>query len=91
MMPRLIIAQAIARAVYCRKRMVIFDDVLSGLDSLTEELVFQRVIGPNGLLRKNGATVVLATHSSKGTSIVSIVAANILKSNGYLKLISYSS
>ncbi|KUI53472.1 Multidrug resistance-associated protein 1 [Cytospora mali] len=56
---------SLARAVYSRKKLAIFDDVLSGLDSVTEELVFTRVFGRTGLLRKIGATVILATHSVK--------------------------
>lgn len=62
---RLTISQSIARAVYSRKKLAIFDDVLSGLDSVTEEPVFQRVFGRNGLLRRIGATAILATHSGK--------------------------
>ncbi|KAF2150069.1 hypothetical protein K461DRAFT_296458 [Myriangium duriaei CBS 260.36] len=54
---------SLARAVYSRKRLFIADDILSGLDTRTEALVFGRVFGPNGLLRKMGATVILATHS----------------------------
>ena len=61
----LIMVQSVARAVYSRRKLVLLDDVLSGLDSLTEETLFKRVIGRNGLLRGVGATVVLATHSGK--------------------------
>lgn len=56
---------AIARAVYSRKPMAVFDDVFSGLDKVTERTVFNRVFGKGGLLRKNGTTVILATHASK--------------------------
>ncbi|KAF7558681.1 hypothetical protein G7046_g5481 [Stylonectria norvegica] len=54
---------AIARAVYSRKPVAIFDDVFSGLDKVTEQTVFHRVFGNDGLLRKNGTTVILATHA----------------------------
>ncbi|MCJ1282757.1 hypothetical protein MMC26_002082 [Xylographa opegraphella] len=54
---------AIARAVYSRKRIAVFDDVLSGLDRATEQQVFLNVFGPEGLLRSTNATVVLATHA----------------------------
>ncbi|KAF4878441.1 ABC transporter atnG [Colletotrichum siamense] len=53
---------AIARALYARKRMAIFDDVLSGLDATTKVKVFERAMGPQGLLRQSGCTVVLCTH-----------------------------
>ncbi|KAI7788103.1 hypothetical protein LA080_013410 [Diaporthe eres] len=56
---------SLARALYSRAKLVILDDVLAGLDSVTEELVFKRVFGRGGLLRGLGATVVLATHSVK--------------------------
>ncbi|KPM44027.1 ABC transporter C family member 12 [Neonectria ditissima] len=54
---------AIARAVYSRKPVAIFDDVFSGLDKVTEQAVFSRVFGKDGLLMKNGTTVILATHA----------------------------
>ncbi|RDW84315.1 hypothetical protein BP6252_01905 [Coleophoma cylindrospora] len=53
---------AIARAVYARKRLAIFDDVLSGLDTATAESVFASVFGSQGLLREIGATVIFVTH-----------------------------
>ncbi|KAK8062961.1 P-loop containing nucleoside triphosphate hydrolase protein [Apiospora hydei] len=56
---------SIARAVYARKPLAILDDVLSGLDAVTEEHVFRGVFGREGLFRKSGTTVVLATHSVK--------------------------
>lgn len=56
---------SLARALYSRAKLVILDDVLAGLDSVTEDTVFKRVFGRDGLLRGLGATVVLATHSVK--------------------------
>ncbi|KAK7403629.1 hypothetical protein QQX98_010594 [Neonectria punicea] len=54
---------AIARAIYSRKPVAIFDDVFSGLDKVTEQAMFSRVFGKDGLLMKNGTTVILATHA----------------------------
>ncbi|KAI9149384.1 ABC transporter C family member [Paramyrothecium foliicola] len=54
---------AIARAVYSRTKIAFFDDVFSGLDKVTEHIVFERVFGKNGLLRKNNTMTILATHS----------------------------
>ncbi|RFU31112.1 hypothetical protein B7463_g5220, partial [Scytalidium lignicola] len=54
---------SIARAVYSRKRIAIFDDVLSGLDAGTEELIFNNIFGSNGLFSKMQTMVILATHS----------------------------
>ncbi|RAO71528.1 uncharacterized protein BHQ10_007540 [Talaromyces amestolkiae] len=55
---------AIARAVYARKHIACFDDVLSGLDNATARLVFNNVLGPAGLLRRLGCTIFLATHGT---------------------------
>lgn len=61
--------QAIARSVYSRKSIAIFDDVLSALDVSTQEVVTERIFGPNGLLRRMNITVVLATSSSTSPEI----------------------
>ncbi|CAK7275083.1 hypothetical protein SEPCBS119000_006500 [Sporothrix epigloea] len=55
---------SIARALYVDTDTYIFDDVLSGLDADTEEKVFDRVFGPEGILTKyRHATTILCTHS----------------------------
>jgi ATP-binding cassette, subfamily C (CFTR/MRP), member 1 len=54
---------AIARAVYAKKEVGIFDDVFSGLDATTERHVFDRLFGPTGLLRLNHSTIIVATHA----------------------------
>lgn len=54
---------ALARAVYSKHSVVMIDDAFSGLDHETEEHVFSRLLGPNGLLRKAGITVLLVTHA----------------------------
>lgn len=53
---------AIARALYSKASMAVFDDVMSGLDASTNKVVFEKVFGPGGLLRRLGSTVVLVTH-----------------------------
>ncbi|KAI8175262.1 ABC transporter atnG [Colletotrichum sp. SAR 10_66] len=52
---------AIARALYARQELLLLDDVFSGLDSGTEEIVFGNLLGNNGLLRNNDTTVVLVS------------------------------
>jgi ABC-type multidrug transport system fused ATPase/permease subunit len=54
---------ALARALYLQSDLLILDDVFSGLDADTEEQVFRRVFGTEGLLRERHTTVVLCTHS----------------------------
>jgi len=61
---------AIARAVYARKLIAMFDDVLSGLDTITEHLVFSGVFGQTGLLRKTNTSIILATHGGMYKSIL---------------------
>ncbi|KAF6819357.1 ABC multidrug transporter [Colletotrichum sojae] len=55
---------AMARAVYARQELVLLDDVFSGLDSSTEDLVFRNLIGSDGLLRNTDTTVVLVSSDS---------------------------
>ncbi|KAL6901054.1 P-loop containing nucleoside triphosphate hydrolase protein [Trichoderma evansii] len=54
---------AIARALYSEAQTLIFDDVMSGLDASTASVLFQRVFGQDGFVRRNGITAVLCTHS----------------------------
>ncbi|KAH5529875.1 hypothetical protein HBI29_022040 [Parastagonospora nodorum] len=53
----------LARAVYSRQPVVVLDDVMSGLDATTEDIIFARLLGTDGLLRKSGATVIFATNT----------------------------
>ena len=52
------------------ERVAIFDDVLAGLDAHTEEAVFQRVFGRSGILRRQGATIVMVTSRCQYGSIL---------------------
>lgn len=54
---------ALARAIYAKKELVIIDDSFSGLDAETEERIFIRLFGKQGLLRQLGTTVILVTHA----------------------------
>jgi len=42
---------------------LLIDDVLSGLDPITEEHIFTQLFGENGLLRGGNHTTVFATHA----------------------------
>ncbi|GKT91860.1 ABC transporter [Colletotrichum tofieldiae] len=53
---------ALARAVYSRRKVVILDDVFSGMDAGTSHHVSTHLLGGDGLLRKQHASVVIATH-----------------------------
>ncbi|KAF2480400.1 P-loop containing nucleoside triphosphate hydrolase protein [Neohortaea acidophila] len=52
---------ALGRAVYARNRLVLLDDIFSGLDERAVGSISQRLLGPNGLFRAQRVTVVLAT------------------------------
>lgn len=56
---------ALARAVYSKRDLIFLDDVFSGLDAGTEEQIFNRLLGKQGLLREMGKTVLLVTHAGE--------------------------
>ncbi|KAI0158367.1 ABC transporter [Xylariaceae sp. FL1272] len=66
---------SLARALYLDADILIFDDIFSGLDALTQEQVCTNVFGPNGLLRTRGTTVILCTHSTRFLAMASSVVA----------------
>jgi ABC-type bacteriocin/lantibiotic exporter with double-glycine peptidase domain len=55
--------ETLARAVYSQPELLLLDDVLSGLDLRTIEQITNRLLGPDGYLRRQQTTVVLATHA----------------------------
>lgn len=56
---------SIARALYSGCKTLVFDDVLSGLDTTTNTKLFRRVFGPNGFATKNGITAILCSHFTR--------------------------
>ncbi|KFY94605.1 hypothetical protein V500_03137 [Pseudogymnoascus sp. VKM F-4518 (FW-2643)] len=54
----------LARAVYSQQQVLILDDVFSGLDAISEDRIFSRLLRKNGLLRQLGTTVILVTHAA---------------------------
>ena len=51
----------LARAIYARPRLVLLDDILSGLDQTTRKHIFHHVLGPEGIFNNMGTTVLFAT------------------------------
>ena len=43
--------------------MLLLDDVMSGLDAQTEEILFNNLFGNMGLFRREGITVIFATNA----------------------------
>ncbi|KAJ5484697.1 ABC multidrug transporter [Penicillium diatomitis] len=56
---------ALARAVYARRPLLLLDDPFAGLDNLSEQYCVTRLLGPMGLLKRLGTTVVLAPQTVK--------------------------
>ncbi|KAL7934474.1 P-loop containing nucleoside triphosphate hydrolase protein [Trichoderma chlorosporum] len=88
---------ALARAIYARKPIVLLDDVFSGMDAHTIDVVSSRLLGHGGLLRRQRATVILSTHHRKIMALADIIViledgkitANdspvcLLQNNGYI-------
>lgn len=56
---------ALARAVYARRKIIMLDDALSGLDATTENHIFHSLFGHMGLLREIGTSIIIASSSVK--------------------------
>lgn len=56
---------ALARAVYARAEIVILDNVLSALDTITRKTILERLFSGKGLFKETGSTVLLVTHTSQ--------------------------
>ncbi|KAJ3499459.1 hypothetical protein NLG97_g302 [Lecanicillium saksenae] len=52
-----------ARALYSREPVIVLDDVLTGLDRVTERGILERVFGSEGLIKEMGSTVIMATNT----------------------------
>lgn len=65
---------AMARAVYARKSVSIFDDSFTGLDATTERSIALNLFGPQGLLRRSAeATSIVVGHSETLTAMANSV------------------
>ncbi|KAK1969081.1 canalicular multispecific organic anion transporter 1 [Colletotrichum sublineola] len=60
---------ALARSIVLRKEIVLLDDVFSALDRTTRQRISTRLLGPRGLLRRLGTTVVFTTHDASITTL----------------------
>ncbi|KAF5265447.1 hypothetical protein FOXYS1_3738 [Fusarium oxysporum] len=66
---------SVARALYSEADLMIFDDILSGLDLDTESELFRRVFGPEGITRRRNVTVVICTHSVRNLPLADHIIA----------------
>ncbi|RGP81066.1 ABC multidrug [Fusarium longipes] len=85
---------SLARALYLQTDLLIMDDIFSGLDADTEEHVFRRVFGADGLLRQRSATVVLCTHSIRhlpaADHIIALGAGTVAEQGSFAELVARS-
>ncbi|KAK2008949.1 ABC transporter [Colletotrichum eremochloae] len=73
---------SLARALYVNSDILVFDDILSGLDNDTAAAVFRKVFGLDGIIRRRRATAVLCTHAIKHLPLADHIIA--LGSDGTL-------
>ncbi|KAF4944191.1 hypothetical protein FGADI_12864 [Fusarium gaditjirri] len=66
---------SVARALYSEADMMLFDDILSGLDLDTESELFRRVFGTEGITRRRNVTVVICTHSVRNLPLADHIIA----------------
>ncbi|KAK9777262.1 putative ATP-binding cassette transporter [Seiridium cardinale] len=64
---------ALARAIYSRLPIVLLDDVMSGLDAKTANILSARLFRNDGYFRRAGISVVLATNDQKILRYMDIV------------------
>ncbi|KAJ0162521.1 Canalicular multispecific organic anion transporter 2 [Colletotrichum tanaceti] len=64
---------ALARAVYSRRKMVVLDDVFSGMDAHTAKHVSTCLLGNDGLLRRQRAAIIIATHSHELMAVADFI------------------
>ncbi|KAJ5778148.1 ABC transporter integral membrane type 1 [Penicillium odoratum] len=53
---------ALARALYAKKKLLILDDITSGLDAVTAQQITHNVFGLDGVCRRHGISVLLTGH-----------------------------
>ncbi|GJJ71293.1 ATP-binding cassette, subfamily C (CFTR/MRP), member 1 [Entomortierella parvispora] len=79
---------SLARAVYARADIYLFDDPLSAVDAHVGRTIFDKVVGPNGLLAKK--TRVFVTHQiqylSQSTNIVMMREGRIVEQGNFEEL-----
>ncbi|RAH67797.1 ABC transporter [Aspergillus aculeatinus CBS 121060] len=66
---------ALARTLYLQCDLLILDDVLSGLDTTTEEHILHAVFGPSGILRDRGAVAIFCTSAIRHLSAADYIIA----------------
>lgn len=63
--------------MYAEAQIYLLDDVTSAVDRPTCAEIATRLLGPTGLLKALGATVIMTTHTGKSHRLYSIEVANV--------------
>ncbi|KAI2895843.1 hypothetical protein CBS63078_8455 [Aspergillus niger] len=74
---------ALARAIYSRKVLLVLDDALSAVDNKTARYVAEALFGDNGVCRRIGMAVMMATHLDQHLRFADNIV--ILNANGQIE------
>lgn len=79
---------ALARAVYSRGEVIVLDDSFSALDKQTQDQIINNLLGPAGVLRKLGSTVVWISNAMQHFYLaddILVLADGVVKERGAWK------
>ncbi|KAK1700845.1 ABC transporter [Colletotrichum godetiae] len=86
---------ALARAVYSRHRVMVLDDVFSGLDSKSVSQISSRLFSKEGHIRRNEISVILATHTRSllrhADELIVLTEGQVLSQGSYEQVLASSS
>ncbi|OJJ66207.1 hypothetical protein ASPBRDRAFT_49106 [Aspergillus brasiliensis CBS 101740] len=86
---------ALARAIYSRKTLLVLDDALSAVDSKTAQYVAEALFGVNGVCRRIGVAVMMATHSDQhlrfADNIVILSSSGQIEKQGTMRSLGFAS
>ncbi|KXH61282.1 ABC transporter [Colletotrichum salicis] len=86
---------ALARAVYSRHRVMVLDDVFSGLDSKSVSQISSRLFSKEGHLRRKEISVILATHTRSllryADELIILTEGQVLSQGSYEQVLASSS
>ncbi|KAK1622116.1 ABC transporter [Colletotrichum phormii] len=86
---------AVARAVYSRHRVMVLDDVFSGLDSKSISQISSRLFSKEGHFRRNEISIILATHTRSllryADELIVLTEGQVLSQGSYEHILASSS
>ncbi|GKZ48059.1 hypothetical protein AbraIFM66951_011809 [Aspergillus brasiliensis] len=86
---------ALARAIYSRKTLLVLDDALSAVDNKTAQYIAEALFDVNGVCRRIGVAVMMATHSDQhlhfADNIVILNSSGQIEKQGSLRSLGFAS